>query len=50
METLALNVVGGVKVKLNNFLIIGLGYQQPIAGARDFTSQYIFQSEFAFKK
>ena len=50
METLALNVVGGVKVKLNNFLIIGLGYQQPIAGARDFTSQYIFQPEFAFKK
>ncbi len=49
-ETIALNLVGGVKVKLNNYLILGLGYQQPISGAMDFSSQYIFQPEFAFKK
>jgi len=49
-ETIALNLVGGVKMKLNKYLIIGLGYQQPISGVRDFSSQYIFQPDLEFKR
>ena len=49
-EKIASNMVGGVKVRLNKYLILGLGYQQPISGVRDFSSQYIFQPDLMFKK
>lgn len=48
-ESIALNLVGGVKVKINNYLILGLGYQGPITDNRDFSSQYIFQPNFEWK-
>ena len=49
-ETTALNLLGGIKVKVNKYLILGLGYQQPISGARDFSSQYIFQPDLELKR
>ncbi|MEP6795714.1 MAG: hypothetical protein ABJB16_15400 [Saprospiraceae bacterium] len=48
-ESIALNLVGGVKVKINNYLIIGLGYQAPITDNKDFSSQYILQPNFEWK-
>ena len=37
------NLLGGVKLKLNDNFIIGLAYQLPLTNNRDFSAQYIFQ-------
>jgi hypothetical protein len=49
-ETIALDFTAGVKVKLNKWMILGLGYQQPISGPRNFSSQYILQPDLMFMK
>ena len=45
-----LNLLGGVKVRVNNFLLLGVGYRAPITTNRDFSSQYIIQSDMQWRK
>lgn len=47
---LALNLVGGLKLKINNYLLIGLGYRQSVTGNMDFKNQFIFQPDMEYKK
>ena len=44
------NLLGGIKIKLNNNFMIGIGYQHPLTSNREFTSQYIFQPDLSWKK
>lgn len=43
------NLLGGVKIKLNNNFLIGIGYQHPLTTKREFESQYIFQPDLSWK-
>lgn len=45
-----INLLGGVKVKLNKNIILGIGYQQPITTNKEFSSQYIFQPDMEWKR
>lgn len=45
-----INLLGGVKIKLNKNIILGIGYQQPITTNKDFSSQYIFQPDMEWKR
>ncbi|GAB2820658.1 hypothetical protein GCM10027043_21650 [Ferruginibacter profundus] len=45
-----INLLGGVKVKLNKYIILGIGYQQPITTNKEFSSQYIFQPDMEWKR
>ena len=45
-----LNLLGGVKVRVTSFLLLGIGYRVPITTSRDFSSQYIIQSDMQWKK
>ena len=49
-ESAALNMLGGVKVTINKYLILGIGYRQPITSNREFSSQYIFQPDVEWKR
>lgn len=49
METPAINLIGGLKLKVQKYLTLGIGYQQPITNKKDFTSQYIFQPSSEWK-
>lgn len=44
------NLLGGVKIKLNKNIMLGIGYQHPITSNRDFSSQYIFQPDVSWKR
>ena len=45
-----INLLGGVKVKINKNMLLGIGYQQPITKNKDFSSQYIFQPDMEWKR
>jgi hypothetical protein len=49
-EQTILNLLGGVKIKLNENFILGIAYQQPITNNKDFSSQYIFQPDLEWKR
>ena len=49
-EKASINLLGGVKIKLNKNLILGIGYQHPITTNREFSSQYIFQPDMEWKR
>lgn len=44
------NILGGIKLKLNQHFMIGIGYQLPVTTNREFLSQYIFQPDISWKK
>ncbi len=44
------NLLGGLKIKVHQYLILGFGYQQPISSNKEFTSQYIFQTSSDWKR
>jgi len=48
-EQALINLVGGVKIKLNENFMLGIGYQQPVTTNRDFSSQFIFQPDMEWK-
>lgn len=43
------NLLGGVKYRVNNNIVFGLGYQAPVTRNKEFISQYIFQPETEWK-
>ncbi|HEY8688241.1 MAG TPA: hypothetical protein VIM07_03335 [Chitinophagaceae bacterium] len=49
-EDAVLNMLGGVKVSINKYLTLGIGYRQPITSNREFSSQYIFQPDIEWKR
>jgi hypothetical protein len=48
-EQAFVNLVGGVKIKLNDNFMLGIGYQQPVTTNRDFSSQFILQPDMEWK-
>lgn len=48
-EQAIINLVGGVKVKLNENFMLGIGYQQSVTTNRDFSSQFILQPDMEWK-
>jgi hypothetical protein len=48
-EETSLNLLGGLKVRLNDHLLLALGFQVPVTKKRDFSSQYIFQPDLQLK-
>jgi len=48
-EQAIINLVGGVKIKLNENFMLGIGYQQPVTTNRDFSNQFIFQPDIEWK-
>ena len=49
-EQAIINLLGGVKIKLNKNFMLGIGYQQPITRNKEFSSQYIFQPDMEWKR
>jgi hypothetical protein len=49
-EQAIINLLGGIKVKLNNNFTLGIGYQQPVTTNKDFSSQYIFPADMEWKR
>ena len=49
-EQAIINLVGGIKIKLNENFMLGIGYQQPVTTNRDFSSQFIFQPDMEWKR
>lgn len=49
-EQAIFNLLGGVKIKLNNNFMLGIAYQQPVTANKGFSSQYIFQPDVEFKR
>ena len=49
-EQAFINLLGGIKVRLNDNVLLALAYQAPVSKNKDFTSQYIFQPDLEFKK
>ena len=49
-EKAIINLLGGVKIKLNKNFMLGVGYQQPITTNKDFSSRYIFQPDIEWKR
>lgn len=45
-----INLLAGVKVKINENIALGIGYQQPITNNMDFSSQYIFSPDMEWKR
>ena len=45
-----INLLAGVKVRINENISLGLGYQQPITNNMDFSSQYIFSPDMEWKR
>lgn len=43
-----LNPLAGVKVRLNKYVVLGLGYMKPVTTNKEFSSQTIFQPEFSW--
>lgn len=44
-ELASFNLLVGVKVTVNKFLTLGIGYRQPISTNKEFSSQYIFSPD-----
>ena len=49
-EQAIINLLGGVKLKLNKNFILGIAYQLPITKNKEFSSQYIFQPDMEWKR
>ena len=45
-----INLLGGVKVKINKNMLLGIGYQQPVTSNKEFSSQYFFQPDMEWKR
>ena len=48
-EQAIINLVGGIKIKLNENFMLGIGYQQPVTTNKDFSYQFIFQPDMEWK-
>ena len=48
-EQALVTVLGGVKIRLNNNLLLAFGVQFPVTKNKDFTSQYIFQPDLELR-
>ena len=48
-EQANMTLLGGLKIRINNFLFIGLGVQLPITTNRDFKSQFILQPDLQLR-
>jgi hypothetical protein len=48
-EKAMINLLGGIKVKLNKNFMLGIGYQQPVTTNKNFSSQFIFQPDMEWK-
>ena len=44
------NLLGGIKIKLNENLLLGFAYQLPLTSNRDYSSRYVFQPNIMFQK
>ena len=44
------NLLGGIKVRINKDFLLGVGYRHPVTDNKDFSSQYILQSDMMWKK
>jgi ribosomal protein L31 len=44
-EELSANILAGIKIRVNNNLLLAFGYQIPVTKNRDFTSQFILQPD-----
>ena len=42
------NLLGGMKVRLNESILFGLAVQIPVTKNKDFSSEYIFQTDIGF--
>ena len=49
-EQAMINMLGGVKIKISENLILVLAYRQPVSTNKDFSSQYSFQPDIEFKR
>jgi hypothetical protein len=49
-EHAIINLLGGVKIRLNKNFMVGIGYQQSVTTNKDFSSQYIFQPDMEWKR
>jgi len=49
-ENIIATLIGGIKYRINENIILGLGYQWPISRNKDFSSQYIFQPDLEFRR
>lgn len=45
-----INLLGGLKYRVNKNIILGLGYQAPVTGNKEFSSQFLFQPEIEWKR
>lgn len=43
-----LNPIAGVKVRLNKYVVLGLGYMKPVTTNKEFSSQTVFQPDFGW--
>ena len=48
-EQASLNLLGGIKIRITNFLLLGFGVQFPVTTNRDFSSQFIFQPDLQLR-
>jgi hypothetical protein len=44
------NLLAGVKVKLNKYVVLGFAYQLPLTDNRDYSSRYVFQPNIMLQK
>ena len=49
-EQAIINLLVGVKVRVNKNLLLALGFQVPVSNNKEFSSQYIFQPDLEFKR
>lgn len=49
-EKVIFNLLGGIKIRITQNLLIGLAYHAPISENSDFSSQYILQPDLLFMK
>jgi hypothetical protein len=45
-----INLLGGMKVRVNESLLLGIGIQAPITGRKDFSWQFVFQPDIEWGK
>ena len=48
-EQANMNLLGGLKIRINDFLLLGFGIQFPVSANRSFSSQFIFQPDLQLK-
>ena len=49
-ETAIINMLAGIKVKVNKNIVLGFGYQQPVSNNKDFSSQNVLQPDMEWRR